>query len=342
MGRGRGKRQPDRINTRHILFVVSGAFDGLEKIVRRRLRSSAVGFAAATDMTLIDDEEILKYAEAQDFIEYGFELEFIGRLPVRVYCHPLNADDLFRILKESEGSIIRQVEQTMAAYGIDVLFRDEALRRIAELAVDEKTGARGLMSVIERVLRDFKFELPSTKIRRLEVTRELVDQPAKVLKDLLKHEKEYEQEMLRRIVEEFAERFSRQEGITIRFTPKAVDRVIQLAAEQGKSVREFCQDRFKDLKFALRLVAQNTGQTEFELNERVVEDPNRELSEWVVRSYRSSSAAASPDQTPSESPKPQSESAAVEETVPRGSSPDPSQNPLEKEDSPDKTESEEV
>jgi len=80
MGRGRGKRQQDRINTRHILFVVSGAFDGLEKIVRRRLRSSAVGFAAAADSALVEDEEILKYAEAQDFIEYGFEPEFIGRL----------------------------------------------------------------------------------------------------------------------------------------------------------------------------------------------------------------------------------------------------------------------
>ncbi len=88
-------------------------------------------------------------------------------------------DDLFRILKTSEGSIIRQYEQTFAAYGIEVLFRDDGLRRIAELAGEEPTGARGLMTVCERVFRDFKFELPSTLVRRFVVTRELVDDPAR-------------------------------------------------------------------------------------------------------------------------------------------------------------------
>ena len=107
-------------------------------------------------------EELFALAATRDFIEYGFEPEFIGRLPVRVTCNALTKDDLFEILKTSEGSIIRQYEQTLEAYGIEVLFKDEGLRRIAELAVEEKTGARGLMTVAEGVFRDLKFELPST------------------------------------------------------------------------------------------------------------------------------------------------------------------------------------
>src|SRR6185503_7870565 len=110
---------------------------------------------------------------------------------VRVVCQPLNMDDLFQILKTSEGSIIRQYEESFAAYGLEVLFREDGLRRVAELAVEEKTGARGLMTICERVFRDWKFELPSTPVKRFVVTRELVDNPPGELKKLLaEHENE--------------------------------------------------------------------------------------------------------------------------------------------------------
>src|SRR6185295_4162959 len=105
--------------------------------------------------------------------------------PVRVVCQHLNVEDLFQILKMSEGSIIRQYEQSFAAYGIEVLFRDDGLRRIAEMAAEEKTGARGLMTVCERVFRDLKFELPSTHVKRFVVTRELVNDPCAELSKLL-------------------------------------------------------------------------------------------------------------------------------------------------------------
>src|SRR6266481_6178046 len=172
----RGKKTASTINTRHILFIVSGAFDGLEKQVRKRLRDATVGFAARTTNSETD-AQVLEQAQTRDFIDFGFEPEFIGRLPVRVVCHPLNVDDLHAILKSSEGSIIRQYEQSFAAYGIEVLFRDDGLRRIAERAGDEKTGARGLMTVCERVFRELKFELPSTPVKRFVVTKELVDDP---------------------------------------------------------------------------------------------------------------------------------------------------------------------
>ena len=180
MTQGRGRKQPATINTKHILFVVSGAFDGLEKIVRKRLRESTIGFAAASQAPA-DESRALDLAQTPDFIDFGFEPEFIGRLPIRVVCHPLEVDDLFQILKSSEGSIVRQYEQSFGAYGIEVLFHDDGLRRIAERASEEKTGARGLMTVCERAFRDLKFELPSTQVKRFVVDAQLVNQPSEQL-----------------------------------------------------------------------------------------------------------------------------------------------------------------
>src|SRR5947208_4787166 len=286
MTQGRGKKQPATINTKHILFVVSGAFGGLEKIIQKRLREATIGFAAATKSVVAED---LLFAEAQtrDFIDFGFEPEFIGRLPVRVVCQQLNIDDLFLILKTSEGSIIRQYEQSFAAYGIEVLFRDDGLRRIAELAVEEKTGARGLMTVCERIFRDLKFELPSTAVKRFIVTRELVEHPIVELQKLLAaHEKE-ERVVMRQLVHEFAQRFQETHGLKIAFTEAAADRLVSLALDQSKPVRDLCAERFKDFQFGLKLIAQNTGQKEFAIDLDAVESPDKMLSEWVVASYRS-------------------------------------------------------
>src|SRR5204862_659548 len=141
---GRGRKQPATINTKHILFVVSGAFGGLEKIIQKRLREATIGFAAAPK-SVVEEDGVFSEAQTKDFIEFGFEPEFIGRLPVRVVCNSLKVEDLFLILKTSEGSIIRQYEQDFEAYGIEVLFSDDGLKRIAERAGDEQTGARGLM-----------------------------------------------------------------------------------------------------------------------------------------------------------------------------------------------------
>ena len=106
---GGGGERPSTINTKHILFVVSGAFDGLEKLIRKRVREGSIGFQS-NGSELEDSEQIFSEAQTRDFIDFGFEPEFIGRLPVRVVCQPLTNDDLFHILKHSEGSIIRQYE----------------------------------------------------------------------------------------------------------------------------------------------------------------------------------------------------------------------------------------
>ena len=281
----RGKKAPASINTRHILFIVSGAFDGLEKIVKRRLREASIGFAAPAVRNAAE-ASTLEHSRTRDFIEFGFEPEFIGRLPVRVICQPLNVDDLFTILKTSEGSIIRQYEQTFAAYGIEVLFRDDGLRRIAELAGEESTGARGLMTICERVFRDFKFELPSTLVRRFVVTRDLVDNPSGELRKLLAEHQKEEQGVARQLAHDFAARFGDNYKLNIRFTEAAADRLVALSLEQSMPVRDLCAARFKDYQFGLKLIAQNTGQQEFVIDEDAVESPDKVLSEWVVKSYR--------------------------------------------------------
>ncbi|HEX7862397.1 MAG TPA: AAA family ATPase [Verrucomicrobiae bacterium] len=280
----RGRKSSNTINTKHILFIVSGAFDGLEKLVKRRLREATIGFSAKN--TDAEEQTAFNHVQTRDFIEFGFEPEFIGRLPVRVVCYPLDADDLFTILKSSEGSIIRQYEQTFAAYGIDVLFHDDGLRKIAELAALEQTGARGLMTVCERVFRNFKYELPSTNIKRFEVTRELVENPEAALAKIMAEVQKEGRTMLRRLVHEFAERFYDSHKLKLTFTEEAADLLAQHSERDGLPIRDLCAAKFKDYQFGLKLISQNTGQIEFKIDPAVVNDPNKTLSDWVVASYR--------------------------------------------------------
>ncbi len=286
-----GKKQPATINTKHILFVVSGAFDGLDKLVQKRQREAAIGFAARERSPEISDN-FYQAAQTRDFINYGFEPEFIGRLPVRVVCQPLTVDDLFQILKTSEGSIIRQYEQSFAAYGIEALFREDGLRRLAELAAEEKTGARGLMTVSERAFRDFKYELPSTLVKRFVVSAEVINQPAAELSKLMAEHLREERAVMRQLVQEFAQRFSEAHGLKITFTEAACERLVTLALEQSQPMRDLCAEKFKDYQFGLRLISQNTGQKEFTVDVDGVDAPDKVLSQWVVTSYRTSHPAA--------------------------------------------------
>jgi endopeptidase Clp ATP-binding regulatory subunit ClpX len=186
--RGGASAQPETINTRHILFIVSGAFAGMERLIRNRLS----GVASGEEITLAKSraarmkaDELYAQSMTADFIQYGLEPEFVGRLPVRVACHGLNTGHLFDVLRRSESSLIRQYERAFAAYGITAEFTDDGLRRLAELATGENTGARGLMTVCERVFRDLKFALPSSRVRSFQVTGELVGDPSAALKRLV-------------------------------------------------------------------------------------------------------------------------------------------------------------
>jgi endopeptidase Clp ATP-binding regulatory subunit ClpX len=179
-----GKKQKRTINTRHILFIVSGAFNGLEEIIRRRLKKEGIGFAQEVK-SKEERCEYLKHVTPEDLIEYGFESEFVGRLPVIAVLEPLGIEDLYSILKNPNNPLIVNKKRDFRAYGIEVVFEDAALWRIAELAYAQKTGARGLVSVLENVLLKFERKLPSTNIRHLLVTKELVDDPEAELERLL-------------------------------------------------------------------------------------------------------------------------------------------------------------
>jgi endopeptidase Clp ATP-binding regulatory subunit ClpX len=281
----RGRKAPSTINTKHILFIVSGAFEGLEKITRKRLREATIGFAAR-ERPLETDDAVLDHAQTRDFIEFGFEPEFIGRLPVRVVCHALNVEDLHLILKNAEGSIVRQYEQDFGAYGIEVLFADDGLRRIAERAAEEQTGARGLMTVCERVFREIKFEMPSTSVKRFVVTRGLVEDPLAELKKILSDPSQEERIVARQLVDEFARRFKEQHGLSLRFTEPASELLVHEALRQSLSVRELCAQKFKDFQFGLKLIAQNSNRQEFVIDADAVQAPDKVLSDWVVASYR--------------------------------------------------------
>jgi ATP-dependent Clp protease ATP-binding subunit ClpX len=289
---GKGKSQ-NTINTKHILFVVSGAFDGLDKLVEKRVREATIGFAASNSPDP-EAEEIISQTETRDFIDYGFEPEFIGRLPVRVVCHSLDEDDLFHILKNSEGSIIRQYEEDFSCYGIEVLFKDDGLHEVSRQASHEKTGARGLMTVCERTFRNFKFELPSTDVRRFVVDNGLVKDPKAALEQLLsEHEKEARNVMYQ-LVRDFGNRFMDSHGFEIDFTDEAADKIVKEALEKNQSVRDLCAEKFKDFHFGLNLISQNKGQKKFTIEADTVDQPDKVLSEWVVKSYRESGIEAPP------------------------------------------------
>jgi endopeptidase Clp ATP-binding regulatory subunit ClpX len=179
-----GKKEKRVLNTRHILFIVSGAFNGLEKVVKERLSKQGIGFQAAME-SKEQERDFLKQVTAEDLIKYGFESEFVGRLPVIAVLDELTADDLYEILRNPNNPIITSKKRDFRAYGIDIKFEDEALKLLAQRAAQEKTGARGLVSVIERTLINFEKRLPSTAIKELVVTEEIVARPDAELEDML-------------------------------------------------------------------------------------------------------------------------------------------------------------
>ncbi|EFK08002.1 putative ATP-dependent Clp protease, ATP-binding subunit ClpX [delta proteobacterium NaphS2] len=219
-----GKKEKKVVNTKNILFIMSGAFGDLAEIIKKRLQRQGIGFEADVRPTEIP-WEILKEVRAQDLVEFGFESEFVGRLPVVVVFDMLNREDLFEILKNPNNPIIISKRMDFRAYGIDIKFEDDALRQIAALAENEKTGARGLVSAIEKVLVPFETRLPSTEIKRFLVTPEVVDNPEQQLSELLeKHndpewiarfEKARSAEVteIKQYIEERAEYFSKKSGL---------------------------------------------------------------------------------------------------------------------------------
>jgi endopeptidase Clp ATP-binding regulatory subunit ClpX len=283
MQKGGGSNR-DTINTRHILFIVSGAFSGLEKIIEKRVRQGAIGFGADTVATP-DTEKLALEAETQDFIDFGFEAEFIGRLPVRVVCEHLEAADLCEIMKNSEGSLIRQYEREFESYGIHASFEDSALEGIAELAAKEKTGARALMTVCERLLRDFKFELPGTAVTELSIDGALISDPETALANYREEAGTVENSKIVSELSAFRRKFFEMHGVKLKFEPDAVAAISEMQDQRNMSALNLCDQIFHDYQFGLKLIQKNTNQDIFSLSKEAVEDPDKFLSGLVVASY---------------------------------------------------------
>ena len=220
-----GKKEKRVVNTKNILFIMSGAFGELAQIIRKRLQSQGIGFEADVRSTEVP-WEILKEVTAKDLIDFGFESEFVGRLPVVVVFDELSKEDLLKILKNPNNPIIISKRLDFMAYGIDIKFEDEALMKIAEMAAAEKTGARGLVSAIEKALISFEKTLPRSGLKRFLVTPDVVEHPGAQLEMLLKNPEDLDRR----------ERFERAkekelENIKAYISKKAVDFSIESGIE---------------------------------------------------------------------------------------------------------------
>ncbi|WP_300668563.1 AAA family ATPase [Desulfoluna sp.] len=197
-----GALEKQVVNTRNILFIMSGAFSGLSEIVEKRNRKKSIGFGASLHDGNNTDS-ILKELRTEDLVEYGFETEFIGRLPVRTTLETLSEDDLYEILKNPNNPVILSKKLDFSAYGIAIRFSDEILREIARRAHLENTGARGLVSAVEEVLLPFETRLPSLSIREFPVTLEAATDASETLNSLIDpNRKEIWQQHFKRLEEE--------------------------------------------------------------------------------------------------------------------------------------------
>lgn len=340
-----GKRERRVLNTRNVLFVMSGAFPELPEIIKNRMKKQGIGFAA--DIQSKDNDfEYLKYVKADDLVQYGFEREFIGRIPVIAVLDPLGEEDLYEILKNPNSPIISGKKEDFRCYGIDVVFQDEALREIARLAYLEGTGARALVSIVEKVLIPFEKTLPSTNITTLVVTKDMVQDPEGVLRAILANPDDPERKALyesikneeRELVKEkstqriqfyvrkypiiftpdrinlvvdyhlktgvpmdkifdevallynqirlFESDFYEKHGFKITFTEDAVDEIILQALERDTTAAVICREISRDFDYAMKLIAERSGQMQFTLPREVVLNPDKYMDDLVRTTYQ--------------------------------------------------------
>jgi ATP-dependent Clp protease ATP-binding subunit ClpX len=182
-----GRKHPDQqyiqVNTQNILFIAGGAFDGIEKVISRRLNRQAVGFKSSLAKASHDEANLLQYVIPKDLKDFGLIPEIIGRLPLLTYMNPLDAATLRSILTEPKNALIKQYKKLFSIDGIELEFTEDALQTIVNKALEYKLGARGLRSLCEAILMDAMFELPDSEIKTLTIDSQYVEHA--LSKDLL-------------------------------------------------------------------------------------------------------------------------------------------------------------
>ncbi|MBC2694548.1 MAG: AAA domain-containing protein [Desulfobacteraceae bacterium] len=179
-----GKRDKRSVNTKNILFIMSGAFSDISEIIKKRMKDQGIGFGAKI-ISAQEEVDILKHVKSEDLIEYGFETEFVGRLPVKAVFDNLTESDLYKILRNPNNPVILGKKLDFATYGIDIKFESKVFRILAKHAFEENTGARGLVSAIEKALLLFEKRLPSTNIKKFPVNISVIEDREVYLKKLL-------------------------------------------------------------------------------------------------------------------------------------------------------------
>ena len=174
-----GRKHPEQkminVNTDNILFICGGAFDGVEKIIAKRLNTQVIGYNN-TEKKRLETHELLSYVSHQDLKRFGLIPELLGRLPVLTYLNPLDVETLRRILVEPKNALVKQYQKLFELEGINLTFTKDALAEIAEKAITYKLGARGLRSIMEAILTDAMYEIPGKKsVKKLEVDKAFVD-----------------------------------------------------------------------------------------------------------------------------------------------------------------------
>jgi ATP-dependent Clp protease ATP-binding subunit ClpX len=173
-----GRKHPDQdyihVDTRNILFICGGAFDGIERKIAQRMNTHVVGYNSVTNVRKIDKNDLMQYIVPQDLKSFGLIPEIIGRLPVLTHLNPLDREALQKILTEPKNSIIRQYKKLFEMDGVELTFDQEALETLVDKAVEYKLGARGLRSILESVMMDAMYDLPSKKTKKFNVTADYV------------------------------------------------------------------------------------------------------------------------------------------------------------------------
>lgn len=284
-----GGQAGSTLSTKFVLFIFSGAFNGMNDLIKNRVGHQSMGF-------LIDDSEqgntgaagtpseprsrsFLHLAETSDFTEAGLEPEFIGRVPVRVAIEELDSNDLYRILTEAEDSILKQYEQEFEGYGLTLKAEEGGLRRVAELAVKEKTGARALVTVLERTLRDFKFELPSTTCQELTLTRALVEDPKHALSELLSSP-----ELASADIERWLENLEQSMDLRLVIEDEVRELIVEECTRTKQAAEPVLNARLRGTGllagFVLLREATDGNAKVFTITKAMYDNPKEELEKW--------------------------------------------------------------
>jgi ATP-dependent protease Clp ATPase subunit len=258
----------------------------MTEIIRKRLNTHVIGFSLGSESDEFEEDRLLHQATTRDFVDFGYEPEFIGRLPVRVAFDSLKEQDLLEILEQAEDNILSKYIEDFNGYGIELSVDTKALREIARRAEGEKTGARGLMTVLESILREFKYELPSTAVKEFTVTAEMVEDPATALQKLLGDNEHAQWDIHLEEIEAFADRFEEQHGIKLTFQKKASEAVAKESVTSGKTVHTICERLFRDYPYGLKLIQNQSGKKQFSITPAMIKHPESSLSKMVMKYYQ--------------------------------------------------------